>query len=239
MPAPTILVPVDVSGDERPNPDLLELLHPVKVVLLGWYPVPDQTSPEQMRDEYEADAIERIESVAADFPDDQDVETLVVFTRDRTETIDRVADDYDCDVVVVPEEVRAVERLLVPIRSDVNVDRIVPVVGALLDESEASVTLFHAVPADEEDPSIGEALLRGIADELVEAGVDRDRIDATTVESQSPVVDIVDAAKNHDVLVVGETEPSLVEHILGDVPTKVIERSERPVLVVRNVDEAD
>ncbi|MFB6228820.1 MAG: universal stress protein [Halobacteriales archaeon] len=239
MSAPKILVPVNVSGDERPDPDLLELLHPVTVVLVGWHPVPDQTTLEQMKDEHEATAVERIENVAAAFPDEQDIETLVVFTRDRTETVDRVADDYDCDVVLVPEEVRVVERLLVPIRSDINVDRIVSVVGALLDENEASVTLFHAVRVDQEDPSVGDALLRGVADELSEAGVDRGRIDTVTVESQSPVDDIVDAAKNHDVLVVGETEPSLVEHILGDVPTKIIERSGRPVLVVRNVDDAD
>jgi nucleotide-binding universal stress UspA family protein len=71
----------------------------------------------------------------------------------------------------------------------------------------------------------------------VASGVDSERIDTETVESESPVEDIVDAAKNHDVLVVGETEPSLVEQILGDVPTQIIERSERPVLVVRNLEE--
>ncbi|WP_458190430.1 hypothetical protein [Haladaptatus sp. NG-WS-4] len=45
---PTVLVPVDVSTEERPDPDLLELFHPVKVVLVGWYPVPDQTTPAQL-----------------------------------------------------------------------------------------------------------------------------------------------------------------------------------------------
>jgi nucleotide-binding universal stress UspA family protein len=235
MAAPRILVPVDVSTDERPDPDLLELLNPATVVLVGWYPVPDQVTLDQMEDEHQAEAVERIENVAGDFPDEEDVKTLVVFTRDRAETVDRVAEEYDCDVIVVPEDVRVVERLFVPIRGEVNVDRLVSVVGALLDEREASVTLFHAVHGDE-DQSVGAALLRGVADDLVAAGVDSDRIDTTTIESGSPVDDIVDAAKNHDVLVIGETEPSLVDHILGDVPTQVIERSDRPVLVVRHID---
>ncbi|MFB6297444.1 MAG: universal stress protein [Salinirussus sp.] len=234
--APTVLVPVDVSTDERPDPDLLELLQPATVVLVGWHPVPDQTSLEQMRDEHEAAAVERIEEIAADFPSDTDVTTLVVFTRDRAETVDRVAGDHDAEVVLLPEAVRVVERVLVPIRGDVNLDGLLSVVGSLLRESDASVTLFHATPDGEEDPSVGEMLLEGAADRLADAGIHRDRIDVTTVETDSTVADIVDAANNHDVLIMGESDPSLVEHILGDVPTQVIERSERPVLVVRDPD---
>ena len=233
---PRVLVPVDVSSEERPDPDLLELLHPAKVVLVGWYPVPDQTALEQMRDEHEADAIERIEAIATDFPEGTDVETIVVFTHDRSETVDRVADDYDCDVILVPQDVRVIERVLVPIRGRVNVERIVSVVGGLLKESDATVTLYHASPAGEEDPTVGETLLRGVADKLEASGINRERIETNAVESDSPVADIVDAAKNHDVLIIGETEPTLVQQILGDVPTQIIERGERPVLVVRNVD---
>jgi nucleotide-binding universal stress UspA family protein len=231
---PVVLVPVDVSSDEQPDPDLLELLSPVKVVLVGWYPVPDQTPLEQMREEYEAEAVERIETVADAFPETTDIQTVVVFTRNRGDTIDRVASDYNCDVVAVPDEVRVVERVLVPVRGDVNVDRIVAVVGGLLAESSASATLFHAVPEDE-DPTVGETLLQGVADNLVEAGVDRDRVDTELVESTSPIDDIVDAAQNHDVLVVGETDPSLIEHVLGDTLSRVVDRTDRPVLVVRDV----
>jgi nucleotide-binding universal stress UspA family protein len=236
MSDPTILVPVDVSTDERPDPDLLALLQPAKVVLVGWYPVPDQVAPEQMQDEHEEEAVARIEEIAADFPEGTDIETLVVFTRDRSETVDRVAEEHDAAVVVVPRDVRVVERVLVPIRGDVNLDRILSVVAALLEESEATVTLFHAVPEGDEDPSVGETLLEGASDRLADAGVDTDRIDTSTVESESPVDDIVDATQNHDVLIIGESEPTLVEHILGDLPTKVVERSERPVLIVRDVD---
>ncbi|MFD1597905.1 universal stress protein [Halobellus rarus] len=234
--APTVLVPVDVSTDERPDPDLLDLLRPARVVLVGWYPVPDQVAPEQMRDEHEGEAVERIENVASHFPDGSDVETLVVFTRDRSETVDRVAEEYGASVIVVPRDVRVVERVFVPVRGDVNLDRILSIVATLLAESEASVTLFHAAPAGDEDPTVGQTLLEGAFDRLTDAGVDDDRIATATVESESPVDDIVDAARNHDVLVIGETKPSLIEQILGDVPTQVIKRSESPVLVVRDTD---
>ncbi len=232
-PAPTVLVPVDVSTEERPDPELLDLLRPARVVLVGWYPVPDQTAPEQLHDEHEEEAVDRIEAIAEDLSGDSaDVETLVVFTRDRSETVDRVSEEYGCEVVVVPSDVRVVDRVLVPIRSDVNADRILHVVGALLDESDVSVTLFHAVEEDE-DEDVGDLLLDSAAEELVEAGVDSERIQTVTAKTGSPVDDIVDAASNHDVIIIGETEPSLVDQILGDVPTRIIEQSGRPVLVVR------
>jgi nucleotide-binding universal stress UspA family protein len=234
---PTILVPVDLSTEERPPAPLLELLNPVKVVLVGWYSVPDQTALEQMRDEHEEEAIESIESIADEFSaHGADVETLVVFTRDRAETVDRVADEYGCDAILVPKDVRTVERVFVPIRGDVNLETILSFVDSLLAESDASVTLFHAAPEGEEDPSVGEVLLRGAKDELVEADVESDRIDTVNLTTDSPVDAIVDAAANHDVLIIGETEPSLVERILGDVPTQIIEGSNRPVLVVRKVE---
>jgi nucleotide-binding universal stress UspA family protein len=230
---PSVLVPVDVSTDERPDPQLLELLEPARVVLGGWYPVPDQTLPEQLREAHEEEAIERIEAIAAAFSDaDAAVETVVVFTRDRSTTVDRLADEYECGVVLVPRTVRRVERVLVPLRTDVNLSAILSVVGALLRDSEATVTLLHAAEA-EEAAETGERLLRSGADELLDAGVDAGRIDTVSLESGALIDDIVDVAANHDVLVIGESEPSLIEHVLGDVPDQLISRTDRPVLIVR------
>ena len=52
--------------------------------------------------------------------------------------------------------------------------------------------------------------LEGAADCLAEAGVDTNRIGTSTIVSESPVEDIVDATQNHDILTIGESEPSLV-----------------------------
>ncbi|WP_254839571.1 universal stress protein [Natronomonas marina] len=232
---PSVLVPVDVSTDEQPDPQLLELLEPARVVLGGWYPAPDQTPPEQLREAHGDEAIERIEAIAAEFQDtDTAVETVVVFTRDRSTTVDRLADEYDCGVVLVPGAVQRVERVLVPIRADVNLSAILSVVGVLLTDSEATVTLLHAAETDE-DNEAGKVMLRGAADELLDAGVGADRIDTVNLESDTPVDDIVDAAANHDVLVIGESEPSLIKQIIGDVPGQLVKRTDRPVLVVRKL----
>jgi nucleotide-binding universal stress UspA family protein len=233
---PTVLVPIDVSSDEPPDPDLLTFLSPTQVVLLGWYPVPDQTGTSHMQHERGDEAVAFIDSIAAALPKEMDVATTVVFTRDREKTVDRIAEEYDCDVVLVPEDVDRIERIFVPIRSDVNLKAILPIVSTLLETEGTSCTLYHVAPEDEEDPGAGEVLLTGAADELEALGVDPERITTTLEISNDPVAQIIDAAQNHDVVIVGETEPSLVEKILGTVPTTIIDESNRPVLVVRNIE---
>lgn len=237
---PTVLVPVDASGEERPSSELLHFLSPTKVVVLGWYPVPDQTGTKHMQEERGDEAAEFIEPIVEELTEDGvDAESVVVFTRDREQTVDRIAEEYGSDVVLMQDSIERIERIFVPIRSDINFDRILPLVSVLMENEGTSVTLFHAAPEDQEDPSAGEAFLRGAAEELADLGVDTEDIETTHVVTDNAVDEIVDAAQNHDIIVIGETEPSLVGRILGDVPTKIIKNSSRPVLVVRDTENGE
>ncbi|PSO55661.1 MAG: hypothetical protein BRC31_00410, partial [Actinobacteria bacterium QS_5_72_10] len=51
---------------------------------------------------------------------EHEVDGVLVFTEDRQDTIDRVADQHGCDAVLLPGEAGTVERILVPLRGDVN-----------------------------------------------------------------------------------------------------------------------
>lgn len=232
---PTIVVPVNAADPTEPPPALVELLHPLRLVVLGYYPVPDQASPEQLREEYEGEATDAVEEVASHFTGrGGDVESVVVFTRDRSKTIDRIAEEYGADAVLTSGSIgETLDRVLVPLKGDANIERIVQFVGDLLENSHASVTIYH-VADSEENESHGEFLLRGACDRLREDGLDPDRIDWKQTRSQSPSKAIVSAAEEYDMLVVGESEPTLRDRILGVVTSEVIEESSHPVLVVRN-----
>lgn len=231
----TILVPVDVSDPEPPDNAILELLAPVDVVVLGYYPVPQQTPPAQLKQDHESEASERLDRVVTEFAStDHDVDDVLVFTKDRQDTIDRIAEQHDCDAVLVPGTTDPVERILVPLRGDVNLDRIVSLVGDLARASDAAVTLFHSV-ADGGDRSQGEFVLRGAADRLSEEGVDRDRIDWELSEGGDPESEIVALAADHDLLVLGETDPSLRDRIIGTVLTPILDAVEKPAVIVRDI----
>lgn len=231
----TVLVPVDVSAAEPPGRAILDLLRPVNVVVLGYYPVPEQTAPAHLKRDHGDEAAERLEAAVAEFAGgDREVEGVLVFTKDHQDTIDRVAGEHDCDAVLVPGDVTAVERILVPLRGDVNLDRIVSLVGDLVRASDADVTLFHSVD-EGTDPSQGEFVLRGAVDRLTEAGVDGDRLDWELSEGGDPESDILALAGEYDLLILGETEPTLRERIIGTVLTPILDRVQEPVVIVRDV----
>ena len=227
----TILLPVDVSADDPPALDVLDVLRPFEVVLLGYFPVPDQAEPALIKHEYEDDAAALLDALAADRPDVTDV---LVFTHDRRATVDRVADEYDCDAILTTGDTDHIDRILVPIRGDANVERIVSVVAGLLEGSDATATVFHAT-TDDVDHGGGEFLLRGTIDRLTDYGIAPDRVDWELVTDGDPAEAIVATATPYDLVVLGETEPSLRERIIGDLLSTIIDDVEPPTLIARDV----
>jgi nucleotide-binding universal stress UspA family protein len=228
----TILVPVDVSERESPTLGVLEFLQPYEVILLGYFPVPDQAEPAHLKDEFESEAAARLSDIA---DGRENLQEVLVFTHDREATIDRVAEQYDCDAVLTVGETEGLDAILVPLRGDVNLARIGSVVASLLHASGASATLFHSVPEDG-DADHADALLQRALEDLVERGIDRDRLYHRLSEGGDPHAEIATLGGEHDLVVLGETEPSLRERIIGSFLTRVIDETEIPALVVRDVE---
>jgi len=229
----TVLIPINAAAPEKLPVALVELLGLLRVVVVGYYPVPAQASPEQLRADHEAEAAAVVDEAAAQFADRTEVDSVVVFTHDRAETVDHIAIEYDADAVLTPGDCdETLTRVLVPVRGDENLDGIVSFVADLMRESDAEATLYNV--ADDDEAAHGELLLRGVCDRLEEEGVDRDRIEWRVDRSGSPSDLIVAAAADHDMLVVGESEPSLRERIFGATTGQVVNRVDRPVLVVRD-----
>jgi len=226
-----VLVPVDVSEGSLPDREVLGLLAPAHVVLLGYYPVPSQAAPAQLKRERESEAARTLSALAGEVETDEVTEVLV-FTGDREDTVDRVAEEQGCDAVLTPGETRGGREILVALRSETNLERIVEFVAELVRGTGSSVTLFHA--AGGESPSEGEFLLRGAADRLREAGVDPGAVEWRLSEGEAPDAALRSVAGEYDLVVLGETEPSLRERILGDVVTGVIDETDRPTVVVRD-----
>ena len=228
----TILVPVDISESDPPALEVLDVLGPFAVILLGYFPVPDQAEPALIKHEYEEEAGARLDQIAEGR---SDVTELLVFTHDREATIDRIADQYDCDVVVTAGDTDSIDRILVPIRGNVNIDRIVSVVAGLLQESNATATFFHSV-SEHSEPSQGEFLLRGTVERLTEFGIEQERVDWKVSEGGDAYQDIVSLGEEYDIVVLGETDPSLRERIIGDVLSRIIDEIEIPALIVRDIE---
>ncbi|ADB62089.1 UspA domain protein [Haloterrigena turkmenica DSM 5511] len=228
-----VLVPVDVLEGESVPQTIVDAFASIPVVLLGYRELPDQTSTDQARDQYGDRVRAEIEELRTVFEDANcDVSSRIVFTHDRLKTFERVAVDESCDAVLLLNPAPVLETVLVAVRGDVNVEYIARLLRTVLDGTDLEVTLFH-VASDESDREAGVELLATARDALVDEGVPSERIDSTVTVDGSPTEEILDAAADHDLLVAGESRPSIRRYVFRDRAERLAKRTVDPVLVIR------
>ncbi len=237
-PSHRVLVPFELPNAEPLSPVLAETIAPLDVVALGHFGIPEQTPVGVAREQFEDDASAELADLAGSIEAaGSAVTTRLVFGKARSETVDRIALEEDCDVILTPGVADSVDRVLVPLRGEANIPRILSFVAELLAFNDASVTLFHS--GEESERIGGEDLLNQAAERLVDDGVDPDLITRQLAESDDAGEQIVELAAEYDLLVIGETEPSLRERILGAIPVQITSGTDAPTFVVRDVEGTD
>ncbi|MDX1745962.1 MAG: universal stress protein, partial [Halobacteriales archaeon] len=108
----------------------------------------------------------------------------------------------------------------------------------LIRDTDIGVTLYHA--ADGEDAAVeARAMLRSAAEELERKGIYTDRISTRVVVTDTPIVTVGEAARDHDLVLVGESEPTLAAILFGEVHDRVASAVDRPVIVIRRAEHDD
>ncbi|WP_251965340.1 universal stress protein [Salinibacter ruber] len=238
-PPSSILVDVELPEPESLAPALIDALSPLRVVLLGWFSVPEQTSPAQARDQFGAEAEDTLGAAARRFEEaGAEVTTRLVFTGDELDTISRVSVEESCDAVLIPGPVEQLRRVLVPLRGIQNVREIAPFVADLCQDGTARVTLLHILEGDETTAVSREDVLEPAAERMRSAGIEAGLLELNSVAADSPADTIVEWAGEHDLVVLGETQPSVREVLFGTMPEQIVEAVNVPIIVVRHGEEA-
>jgi nucleotide-binding universal stress UspA family protein len=231
---PTVLVPLAVLDGESLAPALIEALSGLRVELVGYHELPEQTAPGQARMQFEDRVQAELDDLADAFEEvGGAVETRMVFTHEPKQTFERVAVEAGCDGVLLNNPATEVEDVLVPLRGEVNVERIVALVASILDATDATATLYHV--ASEAEQGEGRDLIDAAIESLVADGVARERLTEEIVISETPIKTLVAAAGEADLVVMGESKPSIQERFFGEVSEQVTNQSLTPALVVRRL----
>jgi nucleotide-binding universal stress UspA family protein len=229
---PRILVPVAVLKGQQVAEPLVEFLAAADVVLLGYHVIPEQTPAEQASMQYEERAKDAVEGIAHVFEAaGREVETRVVFTHDRDQTIDRVASEVSATAVLLPNPAGEIQNVLVPMRGAVDVDRMADLVATLLAGRTGSVTLLGL--SQEDGGFAADQAVEHVRQTLLDRGFDPEHVLTDTTVSDMAVRTIAERAADYDVIVMGEGGPSLLTTLFGDTAERVAEESLGPVLVVR------
>ena len=226
-----ILVPLKILEGQSVSAGLVDLLEPMDVTVLGYHVLPEQTPADQARLQYEDRATDALEDLATEFgADDGTADYRLVFTQNRKQTFDRVADATGSTVYAIPGSTGPVERLLVALTGDVAVERILSFVVELVGDRDIGVTLFLAT----DDERVGREFLEATAVRLFDRGL---HVQTELAVGEPPLEALVDAATDHDAIVMGERAPSLRTLVFGEEAERVAAESVGPVLVVRRLED--
>jgi nucleotide-binding universal stress UspA family protein len=235
----SILVDVELPDPAPLSPALIEVLSSLRVVLLGWFAVPEQTSPAQARDQFGEESQETLDAIARRFKEaGAKGTTRLVFTGNKLDTLARISTEEDCDAVLVPGAMDDLRRVLVPLRGLENVQQIAPFVADLCRDATATVTLLHVVEEEESTAVSRENVLRPAADRMRAHGLDTSLLELDTIASGDPADTIVDRAAAYDLVILGETKPSVRAILFGTVPERIVTSTDTPVIIVRHENEA-
>lgn len=231
-PTPRAIVPVPILEGVVVPDALVEFLTTVPVVVLGYHEIPEQTLPEQAREEFGDRASEALADLARTFESaGGSVETELAFTHDPAGTIRTVVEETDRGVVVRPNPVDSIERVVVAIRQAELVPAITATVVALVGPTDASITLLYAT-TDEDDADAGRQVLSGMATALEEAGVSGRRIERVVERADDVETVLLETSSEYDLIVLGEEDPGILSWVFDTTPERVAEATLSPVLVV-------
>ena len=228
-----ILVPVELPDPDALSPVLVSDLSSLTVVVLGHYQLPEQTPTNSGREQFEADAEATVQEIADRFAAaGATVRTRLVFGKDRSTAISRVADEEDCVAELIPATTESIDRILVPIPDAPNFERLPRFVDALCEDSTQQITVFHAVE-DEESRERGESIVEQARNGLVDAGFDPSRVDARTTTGEAHDDAILRIGDEYDAVVMYTAESRLGDRLFGTLPDRITNRTGDPVITVR------
>ncbi len=224
-----MLADIALPEADAVSTELIERLGGFHVVLVGWFEVPEQTTAEQARDQFDDEMEEALQTVADRMRDaGAAVETRLVFTDDRLQTMERLNEEIDSDVVLLAHSHEVLERILVPIRGWPHAERIAQVVARLAGKGASTVSLLRVQAEDEDEGGV----LAFVADELAAAGVPEDAITIDQRAADDPAQPIREQAQQHDLVVMGASKPSAQDVLFGTIPEHIVSNASVPVMVV-------
>ncbi|WP_259372364.1 universal stress protein [Salinarchaeum sp. IM2453] len=211
------------------------------MTILGYHVLPEQTSPDQARLQYEDRATEALEDLKAEFESAGcKADHRLVFTHSQKQTIERITDEIGAQAFVIPGMAGQIDRLLVSLSDKVDIGNILSFVESLVVDRDIGVTLFTARDSGLDSEQIASATKR-----LQEAGIDvqtESGGEDTQRQPGEPVAfsTLAEAAGGHGAVVMGEQSPTLRSSLFGDKkPEQVASECVSPVLVVNRLGKSE
>jgi len=235
---PTILIPV-VFPDPAPYPltDMpLEELTGFTVVLSGYWEVPEGGSVEDAREAHRTEADAVLYDMAAQFsragaPTEIRLQfgpAGAVGHRHQNHV-----EETEADAILLADRLSSFHNILVPLRDVRHQEEVVAFVSEFAPDDLFVVELYHVSP-DEADVTPAEEMLQPVRELLLDRGFSESDIEMTVEVAQDARAAIAAKARNHNLVVMGETEEADAEgELFGPICRFIADEADRPIIVVQ------
>lgn len=228
-----------------PDPDLYPLsevpldgLSGFNIVLSGYWEVPTQETQAQVRQDHEVEADAALYEMAgqishAGAKTDIRLEFGPGGLAERRYQ-NQLADELGANAILLATQVSSLLNILVPLRDSRHQEEIVDYISAFDPDSVFIVELYH-VAADESAIESGRAMLESVAQTLRDRGFSDADLECTVEVAADPKAAIMEFARDHHLVVMGETEKQDIEgELFGPVCTYIAAESQTPIAVVQD-----
>lgn len=239
MREPRILLPVEITDPELPPYRLLHAFDGLKLFLLGYKIVPEQTAPEQSREELGKEMSENFREVTDQLEDfGFDVKSEINYTPDIAQSLIRYATEENCHALLLPGQISSLKRLLVPIYNidQINV-RMATILRELAYSSRLPITII--IVENESEEVNADRKERLIHEQLAMAGLKEKQIRISKVEIPNLVKVVNQVAGDEDLLVLIESESDEKQAFIKSSTDKIREAVTSPTLVVLRENEKE
>jgi len=139
-----------------------------------------------------------------------------------------------CDVIVVKgRELESIQRVLVPTAGGPHAPLAARIGMALTREGKGQLTLLNVVRSDQADKAAIDRAHRHIAQTAADLG-SLASVTARVEKAADVASGILAVAEEHDIVLLGTTEESILDQVLfGRLPEQIASRSRKPVAIVK------
>ncbi len=236
MKHPTLLVFVEFPDPTFPTDGFLKYLAYPDTELVGFYNLDSGESVQAAQDRYEERFDAELQAQAERFEQHGlRTDCDLVFEHDRLEARHRIARSGAADAVLLPGGADTLGKVMIAARHAWNADeRIANLLNIVDRESLVSLDLIHiADPDDPEAEAEGERVLAEMASLITEQGVPSVQVNQEVRTGEDVAFRLNQAARDYDLLVLGETEQDISDRIFGPVAEYIVDDRDVPVLIAR------
>jgi nucleotide-binding universal stress UspA family protein len=236
---PSLLIPVTFPDpDIHPLTDVyIDALDGFDILLLGYWEHTEDTTSAEARSAHETDAKAVLYEIAARFSHAGAATDIKLHFgpggAEKQALQERVIAETNPDGVLLADHLGSLNNILVPLRDERHIEKIVEFVSEFDTDNIFVVELYHAAQ-EEGAVESAETMLRRVEDRLLSRGFSESDLEVTVDVVENAEVGIGTKARSHNIVIMGETEQSNAgDHVFSSISDYLTDQTETPVLIVR------